>query len=96
MDDGFDIHVLANCTAVFIFSTSFYQSQGLLEKAAAYLNVDSAVSGPLLMLQATPSLAGLVTGVLADVQDPKSGSSLLEAWSGDMGVLGSGSDYAGG
>lgn len=34
-------------------------------------------------------------GVLADVEDPASGTTLLEAWSGELQMLGSGSDYAG-
>lgn len=34
-------------------------------------------------------------GVLADVEDPDSGGSLLDAWSGELQTLGSGSDYAG-
>lgn len=29
------------------------------------------------------------------MEDPDSGGTLLEAWSGDMQMLGSGSDYAG-
>eukprot|EP00752_Nemacystus_decipiens_P007436 g6646.t1 len=68
-------------------------AEGILKKAAAYLNVDSAVSGHLLRVLATPSLGGLVKGALADVEDPDSGLSLLEAWSGELGTLGSGSDY---
>ncbi|CAM9593134.1 unnamed protein product [Scytosiphon promiscuus] len=71
-------------------------AEGILKNAAAYLNVDSAVSGSLLRVKATPSLGGLVSGVLADVEDPASadGGTLLEAWSGDLQMLGSGSDYA--
>lgn len=34
-------------------------------------------------------------GVLGDVEDPDSGGSLLDAWSGELQTLGSGSDYAG-
>lgn len=69
--------------------------QGILANAAAYLNVDSAVSGPLLRVKATPSLAGLINGALGDIEDPATGKTLLEAWSGDLLMLGSGSDYAG-
>ncbi|CAM9367653.1 unnamed protein product, partial [Hapterophycus canaliculatus] len=71
-------------------------AEGILKNAAAYLNVDCAVSGSILRVKATPSLGGLVNGVLADVEDPASsdGGSLLEAWSGDLQMLGSGSDYA--
>lgn len=36
-----------------------------------------------------------MTGVLADLEDPDSGDTLLEAWSGVLGMLGSGSDYSG-
>lgn len=53
------------------------------------------MSGHILRVKATPSLGGLVKGVLADVEDPDSGGSLLEAWSGELQTLGSGSDYAG-
>lgn len=60
-----------------------------------YLNVDSAVSGKILRTKASPSLAGLVRGVLADVEDPASGGTVFDAWSGDLQVLGAGSDYVG-
>lgn len=33
--------------------------------------------------------------MFGDVEDPDTGGTLLEAWSGDMQMLGSGSDYAG-
>lgn len=36
-----------------------------------------------------------MTGVLGDLEDPDSGETLLEAWCGDLRMLGSGSDYAG-
>ncbi|CAM9683547.1 unnamed protein product [Ectocarpus sp. 12 AP-2014] len=65
-------------------------AEGILANAAAYLNVDSAVSGHILRVKATPSLGGLVKGVLTDVQDPESGGSLLDAWSGDLQRGGSG------
>lgn len=57
--------------------------------------MDSAVSGHILRIKATPSLGGLVDGALGDVEDPASGDTLLEAWSGDLQMLGSGSDYTG-
>lgn len=63
--------------------------------ASAYLNVDSAVSGPLFRLKVTPSLVGLAAGAMAAIEDPNSGKTLFEAWNGDVQMLGSGSDYAG-
>ena len=71
------------------------RGQGILAKAVAYLNVDSAVSGPSLRIKATPTLAGLIEGALGDVEDPASGGTLLDAWSGQLQMLGAGSDYAG-
>lgn len=57
--------------------------------------MDSAVSGQLLRVKLTPSLAGLLKGALGDIEDPATGGTLLEAWSGEVQMLGSGSDYAG-
>ncbi|CAM9873000.1 unnamed protein product [Ascophyllum nodosum] len=68
-------------------------AEGILAKAAAYLNVDSAVSGSFLNIKATPTLAGLIEGALGDVEDPASGGTLLDAWSDHLQMLGSGSDY---
>lgn len=53
------------------------------------------MSGQILRLKATPTLGGLIEGVLGDLDDPASGGTLLEAWSGDLQLLGSGSDYVG-
>lgn len=69
-------------------------AEGLLANAAVYLNVDCAVDGHLLRIKATPSLSGLLGGVLSDINDPDTGKTLFEAWSGDVQMLGSGSDYA--
>lgn len=57
--------------------------------------MDCAVDGHLLRIKATPSLSGLLGGVLSDINDPDTGKTLFEAWSGDVQMLGSGSDYAG-
>ena len=57
--------------------------------------MDSAVSGSFLNIKATPTLAGLIEGALGDVEDPASGGTLLDAWSGHLQMLGSGSDYTG-
>ncbi|CAM9748772.1 unnamed protein product, partial [Phaeothamnion confervicola] len=97
-------------------------SAGLLKRAIAYLNVDSAVSGSQLAVKATPSLTALLRAALEDLPDPKRmaaaasaaaaaaaapptmaaaaaqaaadlKTSLSDAWSGNVGMLGSGSDY---
>jgi N-acetylated-alpha-linked acidic dipeptidase len=52
----------------------------LRRKALAYLNVDSATSGPRLSLSATGSLAPMITELTRELRDP-SGRSLFEAWS---------------
>ena len=51
----------------------------LREKAVAYLNVDSAASGPRLDLSAVGSLAPMVVELTKELRDP-SGVSLYEAW----------------
>ncbi len=50
------------------------------EGAVAYLNVDSAASGPDFAAAAVASLDPLVTSVARDVVDPNSRRSLLETW----------------
>jgi N-acetylated-alpha-linked acidic dipeptidase len=51
----------------------------LKQKAIAYLNVDSAASGPRLALSAVGSLAPMIVDLTKDLADP-SGTSLYEAW----------------
>jgi N-acetylated-alpha-linked acidic dipeptidase len=81
----------------------------LKEKAVAYLNLDSAVSGPNFGASSVPSLWKLMRAVTRDVKDPKTGKSVYQQWQdrareerpeGDqgprearIGPLGSGSDY---
>ncbi|HXH07770.1 MAG TPA: M28 family metallopeptidase, partial [Vicinamibacterales bacterium] len=51
----------------------------LAERALAYLNVDSAASGPNLSIAAVPALNRLIEEAAAAVRDPR-GGSLLAAW----------------
>jgi N-acetylated-alpha-linked acidic dipeptidase len=83
-------------------------AEWLRDRALAYLNVDSAVSGPDLDLLAVPSLNTLVVEAARAVPDPATGRPLVARWrwrvAADRGVepddrdlvenrLGSGSDY---
>jgi len=54
-------------------------SRELSEKAAAYLNLDSATAGDRFTAQATPSLKKFIKEVAANVPDPKGGSVLDHA-----------------
>ena len=54
-------------------------SKDLKEKLVAYLNVDSAASGPRLDVSAVGSLAPMVVELTRELKDP-SGASLYEAW----------------
>ena len=80
----------------------------LREKAVAYLNLDSAVSGPHFGASSVPSLWKLMRAVTRDVKDPKTGKSVYQQWQdraresrpegeqnteARIGPLGSGSDY---
>ncbi len=51
-----------------------------LGKAVAYLNLDSATTGPNLDVGGVPSLRDLVREVAAAVPEPRAGGTLLEAW----------------
>lgn len=51
----------------------------LRRKAVAYLNVDSAASGPNLELSAVGTLAPMIVELTRDLRDP-SGRSLYDAW----------------
>lgn len=68
--------------------------------AVAYLNVDVAVSGPNPDLSATPQLHKLALDSMKKIIWPFKGSrdaTMYEVWNtiteGEVGVLGSGSDY---
>jgi N-acetylated-alpha-linked acidic dipeptidase len=52
----------------------------LRQKAVAYLNMDSAVSGPNFGASSVPTLWKLIRGAARDVRDPKAGKSLYEVW----------------
>lgn len=52
----------------------------LSEKAVAYLNVDSAVSGSNFGASATPSLDGLVREATKAVMEPREGRSVYDVW----------------
>lgn len=74
----------------------------LTETAVAYLNIDVAVSGPRVEVSASPELHKIGTEIFKKIVAPNKGlfnESLYESWQrdagGDVGVLGSGSDYTG-
>ena len=52
----------------------------LKEKAVAYLNMDAAVSGANFGAAAVPSLWKLLRAATRDVRDPKTRTSVYEAW----------------
>lgn len=52
----------------------------LRQKAVAYLNMDSAVSGPNFGASSVPSLWKLIRGATRDIRDPKSGKSVYQQW----------------
>jgi len=80
-------------------STAWWEKHAdspLLRRAAAYLNVDTGVSGTRFHASGTPSLGRVLAEALGAVPEPDgSGRSLAEAhWSeGQLMTLGSGSDY---
>jgi N-acetylated-alpha-linked acidic dipeptidase len=59
-----------------------HRSKDLLEKAVAYINMDSAVFNTTrpLSVSSHPVLHSLFRAVSRDIQDPKSKRSLFEAW----------------
>ncbi|KAI3399465.1 hypothetical protein diail_6727 [Diaporthe ilicicola] len=74
----------------------------LAQTSVAYLNIDGAVSGPLPDFSSTPELHNITQDIMKKVLWPHVGSgelnsTMYEAWldstGGDIGVLGSGSDY---
>ncbi len=52
----------------------------LKQKAVAYLNVDSAVSGSNFGASSVPSMWKLIRGVTRDIKDPKSGQTVYQQW----------------
>jgi N-acetylated-alpha-linked acidic dipeptidase len=80
----------------------------LIERAVAYLNVDTAVSGPHLSVSATPSLSTVWEHVLLDLNGTDHAMTFANGPSGEirdgntnwmlnqpdeLGILGSGSDF---
>jgi len=71
----------------------------LKNAAVSYLNIDVAVSGPIPDISATPDLHTIATSLMKKVVYPYRGATdltLYDFWmheGGDVGVLGSGSDY---
>jgi N-acetylated-alpha-linked acidic dipeptidase len=52
----------------------------LKERAVAYLNVDSAVSGADFGASSVPSMWKLIRSATRDVKDPKTGNSVYQQW----------------
>jgi N-acetylated-alpha-linked acidic dipeptidase len=52
----------------------------LREKAVAYLNMDSAVSGANFGASSVPTFWKLIRAAARDVRDPKTGKSVYQAW----------------
>jgi N-acetylated-alpha-linked acidic dipeptidase len=52
----------------------------LKEKAVAYLNMDSAVSGANFGASSVPSMWKLIRAVTRDIPDPKTGKSVYQQW----------------
>jgi N-acetylated-alpha-linked acidic dipeptidase len=52
----------------------------LQANAVAYVNLDSAVTGPDLQVDGIPSLRDLVLEVAADLEEPRRGGTILDAW----------------
>ena len=55
-------------------------ADALKEKAVAYLNMDSAVSGANFGISSVPSMWKLIRAATRDVNDPKTNKSIYEAW----------------
>jgi N-acetylated-alpha-linked acidic dipeptidase len=55
-------------------------AQELSQKAVAYLNLDSSVTGPDLSLDGIPTLRDVVLEAAGDLRDPKRGKSHAELW----------------
>ena len=66
----------------FLGSTEWVEENAdeLKEKAVAYLNVDSAVSGSNFGASSVPSMWKLIRAATRDVKDPKSGKTIYQQW----------------
>ena len=56
----------------------------LRENTVAYINLDSSVTGPKLVVSGTPSLRDLVRAAANDVSEPLKGSSVGAAWEHEL------------
>lgn len=68
----------------------------LSDAAVAYLNVDIGASGPQFLAGASPVLHKAIYEATALVQSPNqtvAGQTVRDTWSGQIGYLGSGSDF---
>ncbi len=54
--------------------------QALQQNAVAYINLDSSVTGGDLEVSGIPSLRDLIVEAAGDLDDPRRGGSVLEAW----------------
>ena len=63
-------------------STEWVEDRGpaLLQNGVAYINLDSAVTGGDLDVSGIPSLRDLIFEAAGDVDDPRHGGSVLDAW----------------
>lgn len=57
-----------------------HHAEELHQKAVMMLNVDSAVSGPALDLDGTPSLRDLILDAASAIIDPHTGEDLRQSW----------------
>ncbi len=55
-------------------------AEELRANAVAYINMDSAVSGPNFNASSVPTLWRLVRAAARDVRDPRTGESVYQAW----------------
>lgn len=69
----------------------------LQKNVVAYLNLDSAVTGHTLLMESSPLLKNVLLEVSKTVEHPQGGTLyehfLNGPFKGDIGILGSGSDY---
>jgi N-acetylated-alpha-linked acidic dipeptidase len=71
-------------------------AQSELDKIVAYINLDTASTGPIFNAFGSPSLTAYLRYITTLLTDPNSGLSLYNVWAqrgANVGVLGSGSDY---
>eukprot|EP01118_Nematostelium_gracile_P010270 TRINITY_DN3521_c0_g1_i2.p1 TRINITY_DN3521_c0_g1~~TRINITY_DN3521_c0_g1_i2.p1 ORF type:complete len:721 (-),score=152.80 TRINITY_DN3521_c0_g1_i2:96-2045(-) len=76
-----------------LIGSTHYAENEAPSDTIAYLNCDSAVSGPFFSVSATSSLISLTRYVSTRVIDPKTGLNLSSVWDGTVYTLGSGSDF---